>query len=362
MNRWKYDPDRLIPITCMDPQRSRKYDKQVQNTEGTTTQEFYTDSYGAAHGARVTDDTGALRSIRNMGKNKNEKAADSPSTSAPDVTGVKTGGTNKKKKNDAVAKTTEPKWTRKLRDALTKAVEHNTNARGISWVCVVNDMNITKHYCRKEWTRILQERKATEAPPSSSSAESSMDEDDSVDDVPISFASSKKANNAKVTSHKSELAPVITHLPSSKDVVDSGAHSELIKLMRAQTSKLEEISANQTRLENENKNLKQLAAKAQSQLLDMQSKLQENSSSTFHGNASASSDECEGSNYSSSDRNRKRSSKRPRYHKKKREKRGRGSGIDEDSVIMIQNAVRQAERVCSLTVENDRLRFMNLKK
>ena len=89
MNRWKYDPERLIPITCMNPQQARKYDKQVQKTEGTTTQEFYTDSYGAAYGARVTDDTGALRSIRNMGESKN---ADSPSTSAPDVTGVKTGG------------------------------------------------------------------------------------------------------------------------------------------------------------------------------------------------------------------------------------------------------------------------------
>lgn len=356
MNRWKYDPERLIPITCMNPQQARKYDKQVQNTEGTTTQEFYTDSYGAAHGARVTDDTGALRSIRNMGKSKNEKAADSPSTSAPDVTGVKMGGTIKKKKSDSVAKTTEPKWTRKSRDALTKAVEHNTSSRGISWICVVNDMNISKHYCRKEWTRILQERNATEALPSSSGAESSMDEDDSVH---ISFASSKKANNAKVTSHKSEPAPVAHLPPSSKDVVDSDAHSELIKLMRAQTSKLEEISANQTRLENENKNLKQLTAKAQSQLLDMQSKLQEKSSSTFYDDASASSDECEGSDFSRSARNQKRSSKRPRYHKKKRD---RGSGFDEDSIIVIQNAARQAERVCSLTVENDRLRFMNLKK
>lgn len=349
MNRWKYDPERMIPITCMNPQQSRKYDK-VKSTEGS--QEFYPDSYGAAHGARVTDDTGALRSIRNMGKAKNKQAADSPSTSAPptDVAVAKTGAgrTNKKTKGNVAAKTTEPKWTRKLRDALTKAVELYTSSKGVSWVCVVDDMKITKHHCRKEWMRIVEERKGAEASSSGSGAENSVDEDGGA-------ASSEAKKGNKDTNHKSKVDPVVPK-SSSDGVEESGGHSELLMFMRAQSSKLEEISANQTRLENESKNLQQLTAKTQSKVLDMETKLQQqgnSSSSAFHGNAS-SSDESE---HSRSNSPRKR---RSRSRGVRRKKRGRGSGIDEDSLVFIQNAARQAERVCALTVENDRLRFMNL--
>lgn len=345
LNRWEYDPERLIPISCLNPMRSRKYDRVKSISES---KEFYTDGYGAATGARVTDSSGALRSVRNIGKNKK---ANPPAPSIPAATPKKKATTKKVNAVNAtnsVMKTVQPKWTRKLSEALTKAVEKNTSTKGVSWVAVVEAMQISKHHCRNEWQRILKEREES----TSSGGHEGLG-------VEVVSCSSPEVVLVTNGSH-SGSAPA-AHTSSSDGKADTGLRNTVMKLFEAQTAQLMTISANQVRIADDCERTKALAEKTSSKVALVQGQLQNSRVSSHHANGLSNVHDTGSSNVHDGTKGKR---KRKTRHSKKKKRHVSPSRppsrpeITENDLIQFEKAASQADLVCSLTKETNRLRFL----
>lgn len=324
LNRWEYDPDRLIPITSLNPQRSRKYDKVVSKDKLLNSNNFDAYAFGLALGSRVADVNGQLKSLRNLMQQKKEKAdcdKSAPSPQKPPAPKPKSGAKKKPvPKKDGPSKTAAPTWTPKLRQALTKAVkkyEGQANNGGIAWARVVEDLNISKHFCLKEWKNILAEGEN-----SSSDSESEGE-----------LITGKGAS-----------------VPGPTASVPSKFEQEMMTLLKKQNEQLQQVTASNNRLLEDTKNLKRNYEDTERKMKSLQSRLAAEDKNNLTKSSSDDKD------YSEPPRSRKsRKIKRPRLKSKR--KTNRRNEFQFEDLIDIQTSTTQADLICSLTKERDLLRL-----
>ena len=351
LNRWEYDPERIIPIESMNPQKSRKYDKvnTLPKEQVITEEQFSSDAYGKAAGSRIEDSTGNVKSVRLLGK---KAATGGVNNSCGEIAAsTRNVGTKNKRKT---LKTTAPIWTTKTRNALTKEIQKckgKASNKGIAWARVVEKMHISRHYCEKEWKRLEEERAVL----SSSSVESSDDEqeesppakprarkgrkdvragnsgkkDDKTGKGGKEDDRTKKGGKQDDKSGKGDK----DDSPCVQEVVPSLFESQMIALMNEQTRQLKELTESNSRLLKDNARLSKATSSLQSDLSKMEHQFARDDSAS-----------------DSSNKKSKRRRSQPRRKKSKR--------FNEDDLIRFQNASSQADVICSLSKENDRLRLL----